>query len=421
MSRHAALRALIFVALCIAGWAHAAMTIEIFGGAARKLPIAIVPFTQAAGQPAGLTDIVAADLARSGQFAMVDGGGPQPGEPSQVDFSYWKQRGADAMVIGRVLTLPGGRLEVLFRLLDVGQKKQLAGFSYNIAPEQWRITAHRIADVIHEQLLGIKGVFSSRIAYVQKQGRRYELRIADADGETPRVVMRSAEPIISPDWSPDGSRMVYVSFEDRKPVIYLQSLRDGARRALANFKGSNSAPAWSPDGSKLAMVLTRDQGSQLYVMDLATEQVTRLTHGGSIDTEPVWTPDGQSLLFTSDRGGSPQIYRIAASGGEARRVTYDGNYNVSPALSPDGKHMAFVRRANGNFHIAVQDLTTGEVRVLTDTVHDESPSFAPNGQTIVYATKVGGRGVLATVSLDGKTRQRLSDTGGDIREPVWSP
>jgi TolB protein len=407
--------------LCLAGAAHAAISIEIFGGAARKIPIAVMPFAQGANQPSGLTDIVGADLVRSGMFALADTRGAQPADAKDVDFTAWRERGADVMVIGRVVSLPGGRLEVRFRLLDMVKQTQLTGFSYNIAPEQWRATAHRIADAVYEQLLGVKGAFSSRIAYVQKQGKRFELRIADADGENPRVVMRSAEPIISPAWSPDGSKMVYVSFEDRKPVIYLQSLRDGGRIALANFKGSNSAPAWSPDGSKLAMVLTRDQGSQMYVMDIDTRQVTRLTHGGSIDTEPVWTPDGQALLFTSDRGGSPQIYRIAASGGEVRRLTFDGAYNVSPALSPDGKQLAFVRRANGGFHIAVQDLASGEMRVLTDTVHDESPSFAPNGQTIVYATRVGGRGVLATVSLDGKTRQRLSDTEADIREPVWSP
>jgi TolB protein len=415
------LRLLVLSWLCLAGAAQAAISIEIFGGAARKIPIAVMPFAQGANQPAGLTDIVAADLVRSGLFALADTRGAQPADAKDVDFTAWRGRGADVMVVGRVVSLPGGRLEVRFRLLDMVKQAQLTGFSYNIAPEQWRATAHRIADAVYEQLLGVKGAFSSRIAYVQRQGKRFELRIADADGENPRVVVRSAEPIISPAWSPDGSKMVYVSFEDRKPVIYLQSLRDGGRTALANFKGSNSAPAWSPDGSKLAMVLTRDQGSQLYVMDVETRQVARLTHGGSIDTEPVWTPDGQALLFTSDRGGSPQIYRIAAGGGEVRRLTFDGAYNVSPALSPDGRQLAFVRRSNGSFHIAVQDIATGEMRVLTETVHDESPSFAPNGQTIVYATRVGGRGVLATVSLDGKTRQRLSDTEADIREPVWSP
>ena len=325
------------------------------------------------------------------------------------------------MVVGTVTPLPGGRYDVRFHLVDAVKQTLLAGFSYNIAASQWRATAHEIADVIYEKLTGQKGAFGSRIAFVQKRGKRFELRVADADGENPRTMLRSNEPIISPVFSPDGDRLAYVSFEDKKPIVYTQSLRDGSRRSVAAFKGSNSAPAWSPDGKQLAVVLTRDQASQIYRINADGSGVTRLTQGGNIDTEPVFSPDGQTLYFTSDRGGSPQIYQMSASGGAPKRVTFEGSYNVSPAISPNGKLLAFIRRDNGRFQVAVQDLASGQTRTLTESVHDESPSFAPNGQAVLYATLLSGQGVLGTVSVDGKTRARLSESGADAREPAWGP
>lgn len=403
--------------------AHAAMEIEVFGGASSKIAVAMVPFQTATGQPMpALTQIAGDDLNRSGQIKLVDvSGAQQPVDPSQVNYSVWRDKGADAMVIGQVTALPGGRFEVRFRLLDVVKQTQLAGYSYNISPGQWRATAHQIADIVYEKLTGTRGAFSSRIAYVQKKGSRYELRVADADGQNPRTVVRSGESVISPVFSPDGARLAYVSFEDRKPVVYVQSLQDGSRKKAAAFKGSNSAPAWSPDGKRLAVVLTRDEASQIYLINEDGSGLTRLTYGGSIDTEPVFSPDGQTVYFTSDRGGSPQIYRVSASGGEPKRVTFSGSYNVSPTISPNGRHLAYIGREDGRFRVVLFELSTGQTRVLTDTARDESPSFAPNGESVLYATVQGGRGVLGTVSLDGRTRARLSESGVDAREPDWGP
>ncbi len=401
--------------------ARAAMEIQVIGGAASKIGVALVPFQAAPGQPApALTQIVGDDLNRSGQFRLVDASSAQqPVEPAQVDYGVWRGKGAEAMVIGQVVALPGGRFEVRFRLLDVVRQTQLAGYSYNISAGQWRATAHQIADIVYEALTGVKGAFSSRIAYVQKQGKRYELKVADADGQNPRTVVRSGESIISPRFSPDGARLAYVSFEDKKPVVYVQSLADGTRRKLAAFKGSNSAPAWAPDGKRLAVVLTRDDASQIYLIDADGSGLTRLTHGGNLDTEPAFSPDGQTLYFASDRGGSAQIYRVPVAGGEPRRVTFSGSYNVSPTVSPDGRQLAYISREGGRFQVTLHELASGQTRVLTDSARDESPSFAPNGQAVLYATVLGGRGILGTASLDGRTRARLSEQGIDAREPAW--
>ncbi len=411
------------VLLSVSFSARATMEIQVFGGAVSKIAVAMVPFQTAPGQPMpALTQIAGDDLNRSGQFKLVDvSGAQQPVEPAQVNYGVWRGKGAEALVIGQVTALPGGRFEVRFRLLDVVKQTQLAGYSYNISPSQWRATAHQIADIVYEKLTGTPGVFSSRIAYVQKQGKRYELKVADADGQNPRTVVRSSEPVISPMFSPNGESLVYVSFEDKKPVVYVQSLQDGSRRKTAAFKGSNSAPAWAPNGKRLAVVLTRDEASQIYLINADGTGLVRLTQGGNIDTEPVFSPDGQTLYFTSDRGGSPQIYRVAANGGDPKRVTFSGSYNVSPTISPDGRYMAYIGREEGRFHVVLMELATGQTRVLSDGALDESPSFAPNGQSILYATVQNGRGVLGTVSLDGKTRARLSEPGVDAREPSWGP
>jgi len=403
--------------------AHAVMEIQVVGGAANQIALAMLPFQVAPGQPSPkLEQIAGDDLKRSGQFNLIDVGGAQsPADLAQVDPGVWRGKGAEALVVGQVVAAPNGRFEVRFRLLDAIKQTQLAGYSFTISAGQWRATAHQIADIIYEKLTGTRGAFGSRIAYVQKQGKRFELKVADADGQNPRTVVRSGEPLISPVFSPDGSNLAYVSFEDKKPVVYVQSLRDGGRRKVAAFKGSNSAPAWTPDGKRLAVVLTRDEASQIYLINADGSGLTRLTRGGNIDTEPVFSPDGQTVYFTSDRGGSPQIYRVAASGGDPKRLTFSGSYNVSPAISPDGRFLAYIGREDGRFRVMLHELANGQTRVLTDSARDESPSFAPNGQAVLYATVQGGQGVLGTVSLDGKTRARLSESGVDAREPAWGP
>jgi TolB protein len=415
------LRLLLLATLLACGAARAALTIEIVGGGGRQIPIAIVPFANEERLPQNVTEVVAADLQRSGLFRLVDGGGMRPSEPSQVNFGDWKSRGAEAIVIGSTAQLPDGRVEIRFRLMDVVKQTQLTGFAYTVAASQLRLTAHKIADVVYEKLTGDPGVFATRIAYVVKQGKRYELQVADADGFNARTVVGSNEPIISPAWAPDGDRLAYVSFEEKKPVVYVQSLSSGQRKAVASFKGSNSAPAWSPDGKKLAVVLSMMGGSQIFVIDLDKGGMTRLMQSTSIDTEPSFSPDGQWILFTSDRGGSPQLYRMPAAGGPPQRMTFEGSYNVSGRYGPDGKSIVFITRTGGKFNVAVQDLATRQVQVLTDSPLDESPSVAPNGKIILYASEVGGRGILAAVSSDGRVKQRLTSTSGDVREPAWGP
>ena len=420
---------LLFSALAVAlvtfsAASRAALTIEIIGSGANQFPVAIVPFRAEDGLTQPLTPVITADLTRSGLFKMVDPGGvtPVPYEPQQVDYAQWRARGAEAVVIGSVAPRSDGRYEIQFRLMDVLKQNQLAGFAYTASASQLRLTAHRIADVIYEKLTGDVGVFSTRITYVVKRGTRYELQVADSDGFNPQTVLASNEPIISPSWSPDGTRLAYVSFENKKPVVYVQSLVTGGRQAVANFTGSNSAPSWSPDGRRLAVVLTKDGGSQIYIISAdGGGTPTRLTQSSAIDTEPNFSPDGQLLLFTSDRGGSPQIYGMAVSGGDVRRLTFEGNYNVSPRFSPDGKSFTFVQRSGNRFNVAIQDFATRQVQVLTDGNVDESPSFAPNGKMILYASGVRGRGILAAVSSDGRVKQRLTETTGDVREPAWGP
>ncbi|MCU0840318.1 MAG: Tol-Pal system beta propeller repeat protein TolB [Thiobacillaceae bacterium] len=402
--------------------ARAAMTIEIVGGVANRVPIAIVPFARPAGTAVDPGRVVLDDLARSGYFRIVDTDNllPLPTGPAEVRFPPWRSRGADALLIGQVGAEVEGRVDVRFWLFDVVRQGQLLGMSLTVPASALRSAGHRIADLVHEKLLGEPGNYSGRMAYIHKRDGWYELQVADADSQNAFTVVRSPEPIISPAWSPDGTRLAYVSFERKKPIVYVQRLSDGSRQVFANFRGSNSAPAWSPDGARLAVTLSKDAISQIYLMGADGGEPQRIARSDGLDTEPVFSPDGRWLYFTSDRGGSPQIYRMPAGGGEAQRITYEGGYNVSPAISPDGKSMAYIHRRDGRFQVAVMDLATRQTQVLTDTAFDESPSFAPNGKSILYATLVNGRGVLATVSVDGRVRQRLSQHG-DLREPVWAP
>ncbi len=417
-------RLFVALVLCLSAFAaNAQLSIEITGAGAQRIPIAIAPFAGEGALAQGLSAIVRADLERSGLFRGLEVPplNPPLTEASPVNYAEWKSRLADALVLGSVAARPDGRFEVRFKLFDTVKGADLSGVAYTLSREQARTTAHRIADFVYEKLTGEKGVFSTRIAYVVKRGPKFELQIADADGAGEETALASLEPIISPAWSPDGRRLAYVSFEGKKPVVYVHSLQDGKRNVAANFKGSNSAPAWSPDGSRLAVSLSRDGGSQIYLVNPDGSNVRRISQSGGIDTEPVFTPDGQTLYFTSDRGGSPQIYRMPANGGEAQRVTFDGSYNVSPRISPDGRVLAYIARNGGKFQVATLDLATRQTQILTDSDKDESPSFAPNGRMILLATVIAGRGVLSAVSADGRVKQRLSVSAGDVREPAWGP
>ena len=404
------------------GVALAQLTIEIIGGASQAIPIAIVPFDSEQVLPLALTNVISADLTRSGLFRTVDSNvQPPPVRAEDVQSAMWRSRGADAVVVGSARPSGDGRVEVRFALVDVVKQTTLASMVYTVPTNQLRATAHKIADVIYQKLTGAAGVFSTRIAYVTKQGSRFQLLVADADGNDPQAIVSSSEPLMSPRWSPDGTRLAYVSFEAKKPVVYVQSLTTGARQAVANFRGTNSSPAWSPDGRRLAVTLSKDGGSQIYVMNADGGGLVRVLTSPGIDTEAAFTPDGQSLLFTSDRGGTPQIYRVNLANGAVERLTFEGSYNVSPRPLPDGSGFVYVRRDNNRYQIATMDYATRQSQVLTSGPDDASPSVAPNGKMVLHSSDGGGRGILAAVSIDGRVKQRLSATATDVREPAWGP
>jgi TolB protein len=414
------LRAMALISLMVAAAAHAQLRVEIAGVGADQIPIAIASFANESIAPQQVTAIIKADLARSGFFKIIDTGNVIS-ETASINYAEWTSRGADALVVGSVQRLADGRFDVRYKLFDTVKSTPLSALAL-AAPSQFvRVTAHKIADDIYEKLIGVRGAFATRIAYVTKAGNEYRLEIADSDGEGTNIALRSNEPIISPAWSPDGTKVAYVSFENKKPVVYVQDLVTKQRIAVANYKGSNSAPSWSPDGSKLAVALARDGLTQVFVVNADGSGLRRLTNTNGIDTEPQFSADGKFIYFTSDRSGGPQIYRMSASGGDAQRVTFNGSYNISPRISPDGKTLAYISRRDGRFQLFVLDLTNAQEQRLSDTVKDESPSFSPNGKYIMYATESGRRGSLAVVSVDGRVKHRLTTQAGDIREPTWGP
>jgi len=417
-------------------WIHAAqagLTIEITKGVEGALPIAVVPFGwQGPGAPpVDIAEVIDADLKRSGRFETrpreaINAMGAYPTRVEEVEFKDWRALDVEYLVVGQVHPRGTGGYEIRFQLLDVYRGDQPAGYTIPSIAPNLRGTAHRIADLIYEKLLGVPGAFATRIAYITSEKRedgsqRNQLNIADADGFDQQDIFSSSEPLMSPAWSPDGRRIAYVSFEGGQSAIYIQEVYRAQRRKVTSFKGINGAPAWSPDGRKLAMALSKDGNPDIFVYDLTTKKLQPLTRHYAIDTEPAWSPDGRSLVFTSDRGGKPQIYRVSAFGGPAQRVTFQNSYNARASFSPDGKLLTLVTRDEGNYRIAVQDLDSGVMQVLSQGSLDESPSFAPNGSMIIYATKVGGRGALAAVSVDGGVHQKLATQAGDVREPVWSP
>ncbi|MYN14878.1 Tol-Pal system protein TolB [Pusillimonas sp. TS35] len=399
--------------------AQAQLRVDISGVGATQYPIAIANFSgDAHGQ--SVAEVIRADLTRSGQFRLVNATGANLDVNSSIAFDDWRNRGADYLAYGTI-TQSGGQYNVNYRLVDSVGRRQLDGVAFSGTEKELRRISHQIADRIYEKITGIRGVFSTRLAYVLQKGDTYELQIADADGQNPQVMLRSKQSIISPAWSPDGKRLAYVSFELNKPVVYVQTLATGQRVPLANFKGNNSAPAWAPNGQQLALVLSRDGISQIYTIGADGNGLRRVMRSPLIDTEPFYTPDGGSLVFTSDRGGNPQIYKVPVSGGDAQRITFNGSYNISPALSPDGNKLVYVTRRDGAFRIALQELGTGSEQLLTAGPDDESPSFAPNGMQILYSSVQGGRSVLAVTSVDGRVRQTLSALNGKVREPTWGP
>ncbi|MGD8741921.1 MAG: Tol-Pal system beta propeller repeat protein TolB [Granulosicoccaceae bacterium] len=415
--------------------AHAALTIQITEGVEGALPIAVVPFAIEGNVVApdhDLAEIIRNDLARSGRFAPMPVKDliARPHQGSEVRFADWRLVGQDNLVIGRLRARADGRLEVLFQLFDVIKGQQLAGYSIPFVRNDVRRIAHRISDIIYEKLTGQKGAFTTRIAYITTAStadgkQSYRLNIADADAYNEQIILTSKQPLMSPSWSPDGQKLAYVSYEKGKPQIFIQEVFTGKREAVTDYTGLNNAPAWSPDGRALAMTLSHTGNPEIHVLDLASRRLVQVTRHVAIDTEPVWAPDGKSLVFTSDRGGKPQLYRVAMNGsrpaGDERRLSWEGNYNSRATFSPDGRQVAMVHGSQGNFRIAVLDLETGHLRVLTTSRLDESPTFAPNGSMVMYATEHAGRGILAAVSVDGRVHQRLEVKQGEVREPAWSP
>ena len=404
--------------------ASAQMNIEITGVGQSLYPIAVMRFQDENKLPTSVTEIIRQDLLRSGYFKNTENGNATENPSGTPNYKSWAARGADALVLGSVVQTGPTQFEIHYKLFDIRKSQALGGLDINSSADNLRAAAHKIADDIVYKLLGERGVFSTRLSYVIKDGKRYRLVISDADGQNIRNALNSADPIISPSWSPDGKKVAYVSFEDRKPVIYVHELATGKRIMLSNQKGNNSAPAWTPDGKQLAISLSKDGNTQIYGINSDGTGLHRLSRGYTIDTEPQYSPDGRYIYFTSDRGGSPQIYRMSAEGEQvegAKRISYKQGFVTSPRISPDGKYLAYIANIGGAYRLYIVNLATGDSQALTDGTSDESPSFAANGRYIIYSTKVNGKRVLAAVSVDGNSKQVLTIPGSDVRQPSWGP
>mgnify|MGYP001164728793 CR=1 FL=1 len=414
--------------LALVGVAQAeGLTIEITKGAQTAVPIAVVPFAQQGSVGnVKLSDVIDSDLSGSGFFKTLpeDDMLTKPSDPAQVNFRDFQALGQDYMVIGQVVG-NGGSFNIQFHLFNVHNGQLLMGYRLTAGANELRRAAHHISDLIYEKLTGRKGAFNTRIAYVTSaargNGKQYMLQVADADGYNPRTIAESPEPIMAPAWSPDGSRIAYVSFHTKRSEIWVQTLATGQRESVAAYPGINGAPAFSPDGNRLAVTLSKDGSPDIYVLNLANKGLSRLTSGLSIDTEPAWSPDGSTIVFTSDQGGKPQLYTIPSSGGRATRLTFQGDYNARGRFSSDGRSLAMVNGSGGSYRIAVMDIASRTVNVLSQGALDESPSFAPNGSMILFAANKGGHSVLSVVSTDGAMQQKLDFQNGSVREPAWAP
>jgi TolB protein len=413
----------------LSGTANAALTIEITQGVEGALPISVVPFDTTklpSKLSEDLAEIVSNDLNRSGIFKTLEPKAlpAQPHYSAQVRYSRWRNAGQEYLVVGRVFLKSSGQYDVQFQLLDVLKQKQILGYSLPVKKRNLRASAHEISDLIYQKITGVRGAFNTRIAFVQSNGkaaRKYVLQVADTDGFNAHTVLESDEPLMSPSWSPDGRSLAYVSFENNRPEIIIQHLASAKRSKISGFKGINGAPGWSPDGKNLALVLSKDGSPDIYSLNISTKRLKRLTRHRGIDTEPVWDRDGKSIIFTSDRSGSPQLYQVSTGGGKPKRITFEGRYNSDASVSPDGKYVIMVHGDRGQYKIAQIERKTGNLTVLTDGSLDESPSYSPNGKMVLYASTRGDNGVLYAVSVDGRAKHKLSDQGGDIREPVWGP
>lgn len=420
------------ILLLISSNAMAVLNIDITGGTTGSIPVAVIPFQWVGGPrlaDADVSAIITSDLARSGQFSPIPEKDmiSKPQTPGQVDFQTWRVAGIDHLVIGSVQYLKNGNYQVQFRLFNVLKGQQSLGYSFTVDAKTLRYVAHRISDYIIQKVTGLGPAFDTRIAYITSKRTPdnkivYRLQVADTDGYNAQTLLTSNQPIMSPAWSPDSTKIAYVSFESGRPAIYIHDINTGKREKIASFRGINGAPAWSPDGKELAMTLSKGGNPDIYIMDIKTRKLTQVTNHWSIDTEAAWMPDGKSLVFTSSRSGNPQIYQVDLDNpGHVKRLTFEGKYNANACVSPDGKEIAFVHGEGNNFRIAVLYLKTGIMQILTEGPLDESPDFAPNGSMILYASEENGRAVLAAVSIDGRHKQRLALSDGGVREPAWAP
>jgi TolB protein len=425
LRRHSA-RVLLWLLLAtVPALASAQLVVQITRGSSAPLPIAVVPFADNVGPATDVAAVVTADLERSGRFAVLARqdllSSPAPGQP--MLWADWRRLAVNHVLVGRVRTA-GTSYTVDYELYSVTTGERLLGQSVAASFAGLRTGAHRVADAVYEKLLGVPGSFASRLAYVAVEGRapqqKFRLVVADADGENAATVLTSAQPLMAPAFSPDGTKLAYVSFEGGRSAVWVQALRTGERQRVSARGGLNDAPAWSPDGTRLALAIASTDGNvDLWLLNLADNSLLRVTEDPAIDTEPAFSPDGQALYFTSDRGGRAQVYRASLAGGKPQRVTFEGGYNARPRVSADGSRIALVTSAAGGYRIGVQELTGGTPRVVTEGPNDESPAFAPNGQWLVFAARRGGRGVLATVAIDSGARTVLSTAAADIRSPTW--
>lgn len=408
--------------------AQAELLIEITQGRDNPTSIAVVPFDWSGPglPPQDISRIINSDLLRSGQFTPIarEDMLSQPRRENEIYYRDWRALNVEYLLIGRMSAQAG--LQVEYELYDVFRQERILGGAEQGDSNNMRMLGHRVSDAVYNQLTGIRGAFATKLLYVSVERRQglndlFSLVLSDADGAQPQVLVTQDEPILGPSWSPDGENIAYVSFETSRSAIFQHNLRTGQRSQLTDFQGINGAPAWSPDGRQLAMVLSKDGNPDIYVMDVASRRLTRVTNHYAIETEPSWMPDGRSLVFTSDRGGRPQIYQVTLANGQINRLTFDGDYNARARVAPDGRSIVMVHRRQGEYRIAIQQLQRDRLQVLTGTALDESPSIAPNGAMLLYATKRQGRGILAAVSLDGGVKFSLPSRKGDVREPAWSP